>query len=283
MSSPKQILRSITPPILWASMHALKSSFGNQHPTRSWFEGPIPSWAEAIMRSDGWDAAVITSKTLESALQVRDGLAEFERDGVVQRTIVYSNAILTGIIFALSSGSKHLRVIDFGGGLGTGYFQNRKILQHLPSVSISWHVVERPDLATLGSQHFERPDLHFSPCLDVINANLEAAPDLFIFSGSFQFIVEPLTLLDQLINIEPRVLVFDRLLVAQSGKHAIFIQHPPATHYPATYPTWCFAKDLFIEQVIERGFNLIDEFPGDPESRFDHCSMVFVRGHKSVQ
>jgi putative methyltransferase (TIGR04325 family) len=241
------------------------------------FEGPVTSWAEAMARSDGWDAPVITSKTLESALQVRDGLAIFEQDGVIRENILYSTTVLASIIFALSLRPGHLNVIEFGGGLGTGYFQNRKILQNLRGVQISWNIVERPDLAALGSEHFEKSDLHFFSSVDAAIASLKEIPDLFLFSGSLQCIAEPLTLLDRMIKMGARVLAFDRLLVSPTAEHAVFIQHPdPKKHYPATYPAWCFSKDVFIRDLVEKRFTLVDHFSTDPQAHFDHCGMIFI-------
>src|SRR5439155_15459226 len=103
----------------------------------------INSWQLAVDRSDGWDAAVITQKTLEAALQVRDGVVEWEQDTIVSRKILYSPAILALIILALARSNERLSIVDFGGNLATNYFQNRKILEHLAGMPVTWSIVER--------------------------------------------------------------------------------------------------------------------------------------------
>jgi putative methyltransferase (TIGR04325 family) len=231
-----------------------------------------------MARADGWDSPSITNKTLDSALRVRDGLAAFEQDGVVRPRILYSTTVLTFISLVLSLRPGHLDVIEFGGGLGTGYFQNRKILSNLTGVQISWNIVERPDLASLGSQYFEKPDLRFFSDIETAVAALNAAPEFFLFSGSLQCIAEPLSLLEQIIKLGVRVVAFDRLLVAPTREHAVFIQHPdPKIYYAATYPAWCFSKDLFISDLIAKGFTLIEHFTDSPQAYFDHCGMIFIR------
>jgi putative methyltransferase (TIGR04325 family) len=97
----------------------------------------MTSWEEALALSDGWDAEAITKKTLQSALQVRDGLTEFEQDGVGREYILYSDTVLAFIIFSLSLHPGHMNVIDFGGGLGASYFQNRRILQNLRGIEVT--------------------------------------------------------------------------------------------------------------------------------------------------
>ncbi|HHG2224674.1 hypothetical protein [Synechococcus sp. WH 5701] len=131
----KSFLRSITPPILWQMGHHLKhrtsilNSKRNDLRVVSW-EGPFSSWKEAELRAgDGWNSPAITQKTLESALQIRDGHTGFEQDGVVRSRIVYSKTILAFLLLAFSNQETQLNLIDFGGGFGTHYYQNRKLLK----------------------------------------------------------------------------------------------------------------------------------------------------------
>jgi putative methyltransferase (TIGR04325 family) len=278
MPSPKAMLRSLSPPILWELGHKLKSYVDQSRPLPAKeFEGPIPSWEAALARSDGWDEPSITIKTLESALKVRDGLAEFEQDGLAYEQILYSPAVLAFIILALSRCAGQLSILEVGGGLGQGYYQNRKILQNLCKVRIAWSIVERPDLAKLGTEYFAKSDLRFFSSLESALDELENAPEFVLFSGSLQYLTNPFDILDQITEIGTTVLAFDRLLVSPTDKHAIFIQHPPKILYHATYPAWCFSKDLFIDKIVSRGFALVEHFTSSPKAEFDHCGMIFVR------
>ena len=86
----KAVVRSLCPPVLWDFGRSVKSRL-HETPApapRRPFVGPLASWQEAVERSDGWDADAITAKSLEAALKVRDGLAEWELDTIVSRKIL---------------------------------------------------------------------------------------------------------------------------------------------------------------------------------------------------
>jgi putative methyltransferase (TIGR04325 family) len=275
MTSAKDIVKSLTPPLLWHAARKLKPK-SDVHPAYG-FEGPYPSWEAAASIADGWDAPSILDKTLDAALKVRDGLVAFEMDGVPRDRIIYSPTILAFLLLVLSRQKSTLNIIDFGGGLGSNYIQNHKLLRHLRATSVYWGVVEQEMLATLGKQHFQTEELKFFPTIDDA---LSAAPqcDAVIFTGSLQYIAEPHALLDRIVNADVKIIAMDRLLVSPSATDGAFVQRPdPALFYPATYPVWCFAKEKFIERLTARGFTLVEYFTFDPAHPFDDCGMIFSK------
>ena len=136
------------------------------------FKGPFSSWAEAASHSDGWNSPHLTEKAFNSAIKVRDGLAEIEQDGVIRDNISYSATILAFLLISLSNNRNLLNIIDFGGGFGANFFQNRKIIHQLDGVAIKWNVVERPDIVKLGIEHFQTMELQFYPSLDYALASV---------------------------------------------------------------------------------------------------------------
>jgi putative methyltransferase (TIGR04325 family) len=118
MTRLKRAARALTPPLLWSLAHKVKTKCGV-----GVFEGPVASWEEAVARSDGWDAPEIAAKTLASSLKVRDGVIAFQEDGVSYDSIQYSTTILAFLLLALSRNKERLHILDFGGALGTHYFQ----------------------------------------------------------------------------------------------------------------------------------------------------------------
>lgn len=276
MTSSKDVLRSLTPPILWRMAHGAQISLCS--PNRSTFEGPVSSWEAAVSGSDGWDSPVITHKTLDAALKVKQGLIEFEQDGVARERIIYSETILAFLLLVLSRHKDILNVIDFGGGLGTNYFQNRKILRQLSGTSVRWNIVERPVFAKLGAEHFQTNELNFYSTLEDALSNVTPIPDALLFSGSLHYVADPVSVLDQAINAGISIIALDRLLVSPENEHAVFIQHPnPYTHYKATYPVWCFSRDAFVARFVANGFMLVERFTGAPDAHFDRCGMIFVK------
>jgi putative methyltransferase (TIGR04325 family) len=281
----KKTAKLISPPILLESVRKLKRYFSRSHVMHyGAFEGPMSSWEEAIAHSDGWDASVITEKILASALKVRDGIAEFQQDTVIRDKILYSTTIVAFLLLALALSRQkgRLDIMDFGGSLGTNYFQYRKIIKQLHETPFKWNVIELPAIAQLGLRHFANANLNFFESLDHAINELGQLPDAFLFTGSLQYVAEPLSLIDKVISSGAKLLAFDRLLVAPTEEHAIFIQRPdPEIFYPSTYPVWCFSKDRFIEHLMSKRFILVEHFTLNPQAHFDHCGMIFTHDGKN--
>lgn len=273
--SAKEMLRGITPPIAWDAIRKFKSPPPpNRSPHLPSLEGPFSSWQDAVTHSNGWDDPKITKKTLESALRVRDGHSEFEQDGVVRPNIIYSP---TGLAFILLMVGRQqegpIRVIDFGGGLGTHFYQHRKLFESMQR-SFSWNVVERPDIVQLGKQHFETLSLRFfSEVADIQDATG------FLSSGGVQCLADPHALLDTVCKSGVPTIAIDRLLIStEENEDRLFVQHPdPTVYYAATYPVWCFSLDGFIRRFEARGYRLVDRFTGNLNAVVDHRGMIFVK------
>jgi putative methyltransferase (TIGR04325 family) len=275
----KQAARAVTPPLLWELARRLKSGQPKPEAARpTVFTGPLASWADALRQSDGWDAPAITRKTLEVSRQVRDGTIAFQQDTIAHESVRYSATVLAFLLLATSGRTGRCEIIDFGGSLGTHYYQNRKILAQITGSTVGWNIVERPDIAALGREHFREPGLTFFASLAEAKAALSAPPAAFLFSGSLQCLEEPFRALDDAVALGARVLAFDRLLVSPGERHEIYLQRPnPQRYYRATYPAWCFAKGPFIAAVEARGFTRVDQFTDAPRRPFDHCGLLFVR------
>src|SRR5262249_10376141 len=274
----KGAARAVTPPILWASAHRLKSYLKEARLSRHGdFEGPISSWEEAVVLSDGWDSPAITTKALSAALKVRDGLAEFEQDTIVYDKIMYSPTILAFLFLALAQRKDRLTIIDLGGSLGSNYFQHRKLFKQITHTAIAWNIIDRPHIVKLGNEHFQNSELKFFPSLEAVRARVAARPEAFLFSGSLQYFSEPLSALNDVVTAGAKIIAFDRVLVSPQADHAIYIQHcDPEQYYAATYPVWCFSRDALIGHVTARGFKLVEHFTPQPNTHFDHCGMLFA-------
>lgn len=275
MTKAVRVLKSLMPPVLWNIARRLRPGPAS----RPRFVGPMNSWQEAVAASDGWDAPEITAKTLDAARQVRDGHAAFERDAVTSQRIKYSPLILAALCLALSRKSGPLHIIDFGGSLGSHYFQHRKVLRDLIAQDeLRWSVVEQAALVQLGREEFETPALKFFHSSQEAAARCAGAVDLFMFTGSLQYLSEPFSELAGVAASGVSILAVDRTSISPGIVHEIHVQQPDANKfYSATYPTWTFAREPFIEQLSALGFTLIAEFPSRPGEKFDSCGMLFCR------
>lgn len=245
------------------------------------FHGPIASWDEAVRASDGWDASIITVRTLAAMRLLRDGQVAGERDSLTFDKPRHSEIVLAGLCAALARGSDLFRVIDFGGSLGTHFFQCHRLLQPLLDARrLEWLVVERPVLVDLGRQEFARDGLKFFASFDEAAASGgDVAPaDLVMFTGSLQYLRDPLEVLRSVAETRAPLLALDRVRTSSGKTHGVYVQQPSdQTHYAASYPCWVFGKELLIREIEALGFDLLHDAPRSAGAPFDSCGLLFAR------
>lgn len=269
----------LTPPVLWQVAHWVRSRMARRSgpgfegliPPWAEFEGPFPSWADAVSasHSEGWDSPSVLHRTLDAALKVRDGLAEFQQDSVVMTNIIYSPTILAFLCLILSRYDS-VNVVDVGGQLGTSYFQNRRILRSLGSIPATWNIVETEAFARLGMQHLQTSELKFFP-------SIQEAPisNAVLFSGSLQYVSNPFEILEYVIDGGATVIALDRVALHPGREHEIFVQHAP-TIYGASFAVWQFSRDTLVGWFEDRGFKLVGQF-AMPYAHVDNSGMIFIR------
>src|SRR5712691_6915719 len=89
------------------------------------FSGTYESWEAALRDSTGYDAPAIVEKTREALLKVKNGSAAFERDSVLFEKPDYPFPIIAATLKQALASDGRLSVLDFGGSLGSSYFQCR--------------------------------------------------------------------------------------------------------------------------------------------------------------
>src|SRR4030066_2158784 len=129
----KNIISNIAPPFALNIYRKLSGKGG--------FYGNYRTWEEAQKLCSGYDSDVILNKVREAALKVKNGEAAYEKDSALFDKIQYSWPLLAGLLWIASPNDNRLSLLDFGGSLGTTYFQNVKFLNHLKE--LSWSIVEQ--------------------------------------------------------------------------------------------------------------------------------------------
>ena len=96
----------------------------------------IMDWVDAQNEAIGYDSDVIIQAVKKSSLKVKMAMI-YERDSVVFEETQYSWPLLAGLMFGgmLLDASGQLKVLDFGGSLGSIYYQNKKFLDKFRDVS----------------------------------------------------------------------------------------------------------------------------------------------------
>jgi len=198
------------------------------------YEGSYASWGEAAGLCTGYDEPSILEKTRAALLKVKRGEAAYERDSVLFERIEYSYPLLAYLLYIASKHDGCLRVLDFGGSLGSSYFQNRGRLSHLRE--LKWGVVEQPAHVAVGKRDFEDGSLCF---FDTVPACLAALqPQLILLSSVLQYLERPLDWLRAAPQWRLPYIIIDRAPLVGDRPSRLTIQTVPPSIYNARYPCW---------------------------------------------
>jgi putative methyltransferase (TIGR04325 family) len=217
------------------------------------FEG---TWAEAQAMSSGYGTSDILERVLTASLAVERGQAVHERDSVTFDHIQYTWPVLASLLWSAACHGGRLRVLDFGGSLGSTYRQNRRFFTGLPDVS--WAIVEQPDFVAAGTQHFASEVLSFH---DTIASATETAPHIALLGSSLQYVEHPTETLEALSATGVTTLVLDRTPLHLGPDHHLTLQHVPPSIYPAIYPAWILSRPR-IDAALIKDWKLVEEFTG---------------------
>lgn len=219
------------------------------------FSGDYQGWKAAEALCTGKDSPVILFKTRNAMREVKEGRAVFERDSVLFEYPEYSWPVLAGILWAATPLNGRLRVLDFGGALGSHYYQYRRFLDSVSD--LRWNVVEQAHYVECGRKEFEDDRLRFfSGIEDCIGIE---KPTVALLSCSIQYLEDPHEFLERLVAQEIEFLVFDRTPFIERSTDRLTIQRVPPSIYDASYPAWFFNRGKFMAH-FSGGYDLVSEF-----------------------
>jgi putative methyltransferase (TIGR04325 family) len=223
--------------------------------TSGWF-GNYSSWASVSAVAGGYDSDIILNITKEAVLKVKNGEAVYERDSVIfdEKQCPYS--LLAYLQLSASLKKTALHVLDFGGSLGSTYFQIKEYLTK--EVCASWNVVEQTHYVTCGKEFFEDEVLKFYPSIEACKAAKEIS--LVVLSSVVQYLEKPHEFLKQLANHGFDFLIFDRTAFNDKAGDRLTLQIVPADIYPASYPSWFFDQKLFLSHFTDN-YKTVAAFP----------------------
>jgi putative methyltransferase (TIGR04325 family) len=209
------------------------------------FFGNYANWATAAEHASSYDSAVILERVVAATRQVVAGEAAFERDSVLFDQIEYSWPLLASLLqVANECGS--LRVIDFGGSLGSTLRQNARYLQRL-KMPVTWNVVEQEKFVNAGLAEFQTNVLRFHHSIS--NAAI-AGVDVVLFCSSLCYVAEPQRFLRETLATGARFLIIDRLPMVVGTQERIALQRVRDPIYAASYPVRLFAEQHFLASLL---------------------------------
>lgn len=262
-SSCKEIIKNLVPPILSEICLNIMAKYG--------FFGNYLNWDEAKRASTGYDSDRILNKVKDSLFKIKTHEAVYERDSVLFDKIEYSWPLLAGLMWIAANENGKLNLIDFGGSLGSSYFQNRVFLQTLKEVE--WNIVEQKHFVECGKNHFEDGILKFYESIEDCLGKQKQAPNTILLSGVIQYIEKPYELIDYMINKKFKYLIFDRTTFNRRNNDKLVVQRINPAIFKASYPCWFLNKNRFL-QMFENKYILISEFKSFENSE-DRNSPLF--------
>jgi len=239
----KSTIKKLVPPIL---IELLKK------PDKYGYFGDYKIWQDAVDGAVGYDSNVILEKVKNAVLKVKNGEAVYERDSVLFDKVQYCWPLLAGLLWIASLNKNKLSILDFGGSLGTSYFQNRNFLKH---VDLKWTVCEQENFVKCGKEFFEDNVLKFIYKLTDIP---KVEVSVFLASSSIQHLEDPYEFMKGVIKMEFPYIIIDRTPFLKDTERLTIHKVRPEI-CESSYASWFLNEKKFTELFKEK-YNLIADF-----------------------
>ena len=202
-------------------------------------------------------------------LEVLEGRALYERDSLLKHEPVCCRPLLDVILSFYNQGIACPTVLDFGGGLGSVYFQHKRWFT--ADKPISWNVVERPEIAATGRRLVKDSRLSFFDSLDTA---VQRPPDIVVANCILPMVPEPETLLASFAALSPRWFFIGRMPVANRGGHNLISrQIVPRFIYDSESPFWFFDESACV-RMLSSNFQIVNQSISDCDDP------VWVEGYR---
>ena len=243
----RQIIKDWLPPII---LRKCNNIIGNGIK----FKGTFTSWDDATLKSSGYGSESILEKVKQSALDVKAGRALFERDSVTFHSIQYSMPLITCLLRVATNQNAKLVVMDYGGALGSTYFQNKDMFSELEN--LSWCIVEQQRFVDCGKEYFEDDILKFFNTIEECATYIQ--PNVVILSSVLQYLEDPYKVISNITSKNIEYIIIDRTPCHEGKDDVLTIQIVPPGIYEASYPSWIFNCQNLINAIND--YDLLYEF-----------------------
>ncbi len=223
------------------------------------YTGDYASFAEARACSNGYQEGVILERTRVALQKVLRGEAAYERDSVTFDKLELPRPLLGLLNRVATEHQGHLSVLDFGGSLGSTYFQCRSALTHLPG--LEWSIVELPAHVACGQRELANEQLKFYPTIQA--CQLERRPSVLLLSGVLQYLPDPWGFFREVTAQSFDWIIIDRTPFIDAERDRLTVEVVSPRIYPASYPAWFFSRARLAENLppcwrIETEFDALD-------------------------
>ena len=265
MKKLKSFIRLFIPPIVFILFYHLKKKDIQ-------FQKTNLSWDDAYNKTaKGYSAENILIKCRDSLLKVKDGEYPYERDSVLftEKELFYP--LLSSLLYISMENDKHLNIIDFGGSLGSTYFQNKDILRQV-GININWNIIEQESFVKCGKEYFEDNELHFFNNIDELTNKEEIS--VCLFSSVLPYLKEPYTILDTIKHSKIKYVIIDRTFFLENKfEDVLTIQKVSPEIYDTSYPAWFLSLDKFIS-YINKYYDIVLKWQAFDQHQLDNYKTI---------
>jgi putative methyltransferase (TIGR04325 family) len=231
---------------------------------------------DAKSASNGYSENSILEKISYGTRRMLSDNSGWVRDGFLFREVQINYEILS--ILALQASESHsVRVIDFGGGLGTTFFQNRKILERF-GIEVCWNIIEQPHFVKEGKKILDSiTNLHF---FETLEESAIGSRDLVVFSGVLEYLENPYSFLEKTVGLEvkPRGVLIDRSPIDLFNSEKFAVQSVDDSIHKAKLPLQILSQERIVE-ILSADYELVTEWVSatQPDLRSVARGLYFLR------
>jgi len=231
-----------------------------------------PTWDAAKRQSAGYDEAHILAMVDEATNRARSSEgALFERDGYLFDHPVTPYPVVACLLRASAVRGGKLSVLDFGGSLGSSYYQCRSLLSALQE--LHWTVVEQAHFVARGQEAYETGELHFRATIE--DAAAVHPPDVILFSSVLQYLDDPDDILTRAARLGPAAVLIDRTPEGDRPTDAYTIQVVPESIVQARLAFRIFGKDRLARLLAPAYVRVVEFDTTDPDMQADDQTVRF--------
>lgn len=219
------------------------------------FQGRFPDFRTATeICGEGYGSENIFKKVSKAAITVKEGKAAYERDSYLFYEKEYYLQLLA-VLYEVYFEYGELNIIDFGGSLGSTFFQNKdKLVKYIDQ--IKWNVVEQGHFVDWGKSKLEDKNLRFYYSMKEVEKC-----NCVLFGSSLQYLENYHIFLKEIADRDIRYLIIDRLPVSNDTWVSVEYVHEPI--YEASYPLHIICEDELIDEVSALGYRLTQKWIKD--------------------
>lgn len=246
------------------------SRIWNKYHALVFYSGNYSNWDEVAQKCRGYDDEAIFEKVKRAALEVVAGRACYEQDSWLFYTRKYNYPLISYInYFFLLNGHLQKRIVDWGGSLGSTYYQNREFWNR-QQINYQWIVVEQPHFVEFGKEKISDSFLSFMHINEIeVNNN-----DIVLMSSVLQYIPDYKDVLKQILDMQPLGVILERTPVGK--RERIVMEKIKEPIYNADYPARLLCEDDLVSYIEKFGYELLDDWKSqvDSDIELDRKSVV---------